>query len=246
MSEIAKKYGIWHHIDACWGGFLNWADDDVKGDLFKGVELTDSIAFNPHKGWGVPQQCASIITNGHPHALLAANKSGAEYLFVDSPTAEYDIGDKSLNCGRRADGIKLYLTLKKHGLDGVKEIANKSLNLSRYITDQFIAHPNFEMVHEPMGTNICFWYIPPYYKANPSEWTDEAKGEVHKYLYTAQQKDGSVLICQTPMDKHGIPNFLRLVLKSSKLDTHDMDYLLQEIDRLGKNITPEVLATEKY
>lgn len=128
----------------------------------------------------------------------------------------------------------------------MKEIANTALDLSRYITDQFNAHPNFEMVHEPMGTNVCFWYIPPYYKANPSEWTNEAKAEVHKYLYTAQQKHGSVLICQTPLEYGNIPNFLRLVLRSSKIDTSDMDYLLQEIDRLGKHITPEVLATEEY
>lgn len=21
-NEIAKKYGLWHHVDACWGGYL--------------------------------------------------------------------------------------------------------------------------------------------------------------------------------------------------------------------------------
>jgi len=22
LSAICKKYGMWHHVDACWGGFL--------------------------------------------------------------------------------------------------------------------------------------------------------------------------------------------------------------------------------
>jgi len=251
IAAIAKKYNIWHHIDACWGGFLNWADDSKKGNMFRGVEKADSIAFNPHKGWGVPQQCASVITNGHKNALLAANKSGAEYLFVDSPTAEYDIGDKSLQCGRRTDGIKLYLTLKKHGIEGLRKIANTSLDLSKYVTNQLNAHPNFKMVHEPMGTNVCFWYIPPYYKANPAEWTDDAKIAVHNYMYTAQQKHGACLICVTPLnfvngDSRNIPDFLRLVLKSSKIDTFDMDFLLKELHRLGKEITPLTLKNENY
>lgn len=87
INKIAKKHGIWHHIDACWGGFLAWADEDKKGSMFNGSELADSVAMNPHKGWGVPQQCAALMTNGHKDALKAANASGAEYLFVESPTA---------------------------------------------------------------------------------------------------------------------------------------------------------------
>jgi glutamate/tyrosine decarboxylase-like PLP-dependent enzyme len=26
VSEICKKYGMWHHIDACWGGFLAFSE----------------------------------------------------------------------------------------------------------------------------------------------------------------------------------------------------------------------------
>ena len=108
------------------------------------------------------------------------------------------------------------------------------------------ADERFEMVNEPMGTNVCFWYVPDYYRENPKEWTFEAKAEVHKYLYTAQLKHGACLICQTPLEAEGIPNFLRLVLKSDKLTEDDMHFLMDEIHRLGKHVTPEVLATEEY
>lgn len=242
IAAIAKKHNLWHHIDACWGGFLNWADKDKKQNLFKGVENADSLSFNPHKGWGVPQQCAAILTNGRrKNALKAANRSGAEYLFVDSPTAEYDIGDKSLQCGRRTDGIKLYLTLKKHGIDGLRRIANNSLDLAGYATHRIREHPGFELVHEPMGTNVCFWYVPPYYREHPAEWTDTAKRRVHKQLYVAQQKDGACLVCVTPLGDN-VPDFLRLVLKSDKIHASDMDFLLDELDRLGRDIDPRILG----
>lgn len=140
------------------------------------------------------------------------------------------------------------MSLKKHGLDGIREIANNSLEQTAYVTNALKANPDkFELVTtDPMGTNICFWYVPPYYRENPEEWTFEAKSEVHKYLYTAQQKHGKILICQTPLEVEGLPNFLRLVLKSPHLNNDDMDFLLYEVERLGKHITPEVLATEDY
>jgi glutamate/tyrosine decarboxylase-like PLP-dependent enzyme len=52
VSEICQKYKVWHHIDACWGGFLTFSDKHKH--LFDGADKCDSIAFNPHKGLGVP------------------------------------------------------------------------------------------------------------------------------------------------------------------------------------------------
>jgi glutamate/tyrosine decarboxylase-like PLP-dependent enzyme len=52
LNKIAKKYKLWHHIDACWGGFLAFSDKHKH--LLRGAEKADSIAFNAHKGLGVP------------------------------------------------------------------------------------------------------------------------------------------------------------------------------------------------
>jgi len=62
FSEICKKYGLWHHVDACWGGFM--ALSQKHKHLLQGVEVADSLSFNPHKGLGVPQQCSMLLVNG--------------------------------------------------------------------------------------------------------------------------------------------------------------------------------------
>jgi glutamate/tyrosine decarboxylase-like PLP-dependent enzyme len=54
MSEIAKKYNLWHHVDGCWGGFLGWASGDKRERLMGGIEKADSVSINAHKGFGVP------------------------------------------------------------------------------------------------------------------------------------------------------------------------------------------------
>jgi len=37
-------------------------------------------------------------------------------------------------------------------------------------------------------------------------------------------------------DRHNLPNFWRVTLKSEKTTIADMDYLLEEIDNLGKDL----------
>ena len=100
ISEIAKKYGMWHHVDGCWGGYLVFSKKHGPR-LFDGVEKADSISLNAHKGFGVPSQCCMLITNKKKGALQASNTSGAEYLFHESEYSKYDIGDKTLSCGRK-------------------------------------------------------------------------------------------------------------------------------------------------
>lgn len=182
IADVCKKYDMWHHVDACWGGFLIFGSED-KG-LFDGIDRVHSLSINPHKGLGVPGQCSILLTNGKKDALRKANTSGAEYLFHETEYSKYDIGDKTLSCGRRADSLKLWLSMKKHGLDGFRDIADAALKKTDHIVDLIKAQPDkFEMVNDPMGTNICFWYTPPAFRNDPSSYTDERKTAVHKIIF---------------------------------------------------------------
>jgi len=110
IADICQKHGIWHHVDACWGGFLVFSEE-AKRTLFNGIERSDSVGLNPHKGMGVPQQNSLILVNDKKDALRKSNTSGAEYLFIETEYSKYDLGDKTLSCGRRADSLKLWMCL---------------------------------------------------------------------------------------------------------------------------------------
>jgi hypothetical protein len=49
-------------------------------------------------------------------------------------------------------------------------------------------------------------------------------------------ESGNLLIQSQPLDDQKLPNFFRLILRSEMSDIEDMDFILQEIDRLGKDI----------
>jgi hypothetical protein len=55
----------------------------------------------------------------HPGLLQAANSSGATYLFQpDKLHTDMDIGDKSLQCGRKSDSLKIWWAPGEGGLQG--------------------------------------------------------------------------------------------------------------------------------
>lgn len=91
--------------------------------------------MNVHKGQGVPAQASMLLVNNKGNILKKANTSGAEYLFHESEYSRYDIGDKTLSCGRKGDGLKIWLSLKKHGIKGMAKYADDAMEKSQYITN---------------------------------------------------------------------------------------------------------------
>ena len=121
------------------------------------------------------------------------------------------------------------------GLKGMESLALEAIEKARYIEKQIRSQPDkYEMAHNPMGTNICWWYIPPALKDN---YTKEMKGKVSKIIYERMSKQGTMLIQYNPIKEFDMPNCFRLVLKGDRTTIDDMDYILSEIDRLGKDIT---------
>jgi len=80
-------------------------------------------------------------------------------------------------------------------MKGMAKYADDAMEKSQYITNQIIAQPDkFVMENKPMGTNICFTYIPPAFRAEGVDYTFEQKGSVHKIIFDRMQKEGTILI----------------------------------------------------
>ena len=60
IAGICKKHKVWMHVDGCWGAAALLTPDHRH--LMKGCELSDSLAWNPHKLMGLPLQCSAFLT----------------------------------------------------------------------------------------------------------------------------------------------------------------------------------------
>ncbi|MGH0131604.1 UNVERIFIED_CONTAM: hypothetical protein FKN15_047937 [Acipenser sinensis] len=87
----------------------------------------------------------------------------------------------------------------------------------------------------PEYANVCFWYIPPSLRNipdGPEFW--KKLHQVAPVIKERMMKKGSMMVGYQPhRDK---VNFFRQIIISPQVSREDMDFVLQEIEALGKDL----------
>jgi glutamate/tyrosine decarboxylase-like PLP-dependent enzyme len=178
IAEICKKHNLWLHIDGSWGG--SYVFSQKHKHKLAGSEKANSIAINPHKMLGVPVTC-SFLLGADIRQFHKANTLPAGYLFhndepepvvngkpddqadlrVDSPEV-WDLADLTLQCGRRADALKLFLSWTYYGTEGYERQIDEACDVAAYLATLIENHPDFILVSEnpPPCLQVCFYYAP--------------------------------------------------------------------------------------
>ncbi|KAK9843716.1 hypothetical protein WJX81_003497 [Elliptochloris bilobata] len=240
LAKVCRRHNMWLHCDGAWGGACLLSA--MHRGLMDGVELVDSLALNPHKMMGLPLQC-SVFLARREGLLQSTNSSNADYLFQpDKLHADMDLGDKTIQCGRRADAYKLWLTWKALGDAGLEQRMDRNIALAAHVEARVVASGGaFQMVRPRSFANVCFWWLPralrPFDAAAASPEQLTALGKVAPALKMRMQQSGDAMIGFQPLD--GLPNFFRLVFASaSALRFEDLDALMSRMDALGLELFP--------
>ncbi|XP_034944687.1 cysteine sulfinic acid decarboxylase [Chelonus insularis] len=233
ISALCQKYDLWLHVDAAWGGGALISKKHKK--YLDGIELADSVTWNPHKLLAAPQQCSTLLIR-HENLLQSAHCSNATYLFQKDKfyDTSYDSGDKHIQCGRRADVLKFWLMWKAKGTSGFEKHVDRVFHLSRYFTDLIRNREGWKLLQEPECTNVCFWYIPKSKRHLSDSQLDKALHKIAPIVKERMIKKGSMLVTYQPI--HGKPNFFRFVLQNSALTEDDMRYFVNEFEVLSEDL----------
>ena len=118
IAEIAERYGalVPHRRSVrCIGG-------DRRGEKFDGLDLADSISLDPHKWLYQPLDCGCLLYRSTEAAQKAFSHSGeyARSLSAD-PIEGFAFFEESLELSRRFRALKLWLSLRYHGLAAFRE-----------------------------------------------------------------------------------------------------------------------------
>lgn len=235
IADICERHGLWLHVDASWGGSALMSRKHRK--LLHGIHRADSVAWNPHKMLMAGIQCCALLVKDKSDLLKKCYCAKASYLFQQDKfyDVSYDTGDKSIQCSRRPDAFKFWMTWKALGTSGLEERVNRALALSRYLVDEIKKREGFKLLLEPEYANICFWYIPPSLREmeeGPEFWAK--LNLVAPAIKERMMKKGSLMLGYQP--HRGKVNFFRQVVISPQVSREDMDFLLDEIDLLGKDM----------
>lgn len=235
IADISERNGMWMHVDAAWGGSVLFSKKHKH--LVAGIERANSVTWNPHKMLLAGLQCSVVLFRDTTNLLMHCHSAKATYLFQQDKfyDTSLDTGDKSIQCGRKVDCLKLWLMWKAIGTHGLSERVEKAFALARYLVEEMEKRDNFKLVCKGPFVNVCFWFIPPSLrgKENSADY-QESLSKVAPVIKERMMKRGTMMVGYQPMDGH--VNFFRMVVVSPQLTTKDMDFFLDEIEDLGKDL----------
>ncbi|KAL8561919.1 hypothetical protein ACOMHN_046709 [Nucella lapillus] len=236
VAEVCEKHGgVWLHVDGAWGGAV-LLSQHLRHKM-KGIERCDSMTWNPHKLMGTPLQCSIFFTR-HKGLLEECHSARAGYLFQQDKfyDVSYDTGDKSLQCGRKVDVLKLWLMWKAKGTQQFARDIEHAFHCAHHLVKKLKCTEGFRLVlDEPECTNVCFWFIPPSLRNQPE--TDQWWAKIAKVAPQIKQRmveAGTLLIGYQP-DGDRV-NFFRMVVSNTSATFQDMDFVVSEIARLGHDL----------
>ncbi len=113
-ADIARREGLWYHIDAAWGGGA-LASNRLRKSL-DGIGRADSLTIDAHKWFATTMGCAVFITR---HAHLLSEAFHASTSFMPSSVSGVDPYLNSVQWSRRFLGLRLFLALAAVGWEGL-------------------------------------------------------------------------------------------------------------------------------
>ena len=161
LNDISKKYNLWFHIDASYGGFAILSNHSISKNIKK-IGLADSIVVDTHKWLFTPMEGGlTLVKNGD--LLKNAFSYKAEYLedtyFNFDTIIMKNFSDYGMALSRKWRGIMIWMNIQFYGLDGISKLITRNIILADILKNMI--NDNSDLYLHPgskLGV-VCFKHI---------------------------------------------------------------------------------------
>ncbi|MEU0700767.1 pyridoxal phosphate-dependent decarboxylase family protein [Streptomyces bacillaris] len=218
IAALCERFATWMHVDAAYGcGLL--ASPERRG-MLEGIEHADSVTVDYHKSFFQPVSSSAVLVRDR--ATLRHATYHAEYLNPRRMAEERipNQVDKSLQTTRRFDALKLWMTLRVMGADGIGELFDEVCALAAEGWKLLAADPRFDVVVQPQLSTLVFRYIPS--GITSPDGIDRANLYARKALFAS----GEAIVAGT---KVGSRQYLKFTLLNPETTAEDIGAVLDLI-----------------
>jgi aromatic-L-amino-acid/L-tryptophan decarboxylase len=129
----------------------------AERNKFEGMELADSISLDPHKWLYQPLDCGCLLYRSPEAAQETFSHTGdyARSLNAD-PIEGFAFFEESMELSRRFRALKLWLSLRYHGLHAFRESIRKDLAQARRLAEAIKNEVQLEMLAPVELSAVCF------------------------------------------------------------------------------------------
>ena len=223
IGAVAKQHGMWYHIDAAYGGAFILTDEGRS--KLKGLELSDSLIIDPHKGLFLPYGLGIVLVKNV--ADLKRSYSFDAHYMQDAFAAPDELSPAELSpeLTKHFRGLRLWLPLKLHGVAPFRACLDEKLLLAKYFHAE-VQKLGFESRIEPELSVVIYRWLP----------RDGDANIFNKRLLEQVVADGRVFISSTMLNGEFTLRFACLAFRTH-LST--VDTLLEVLRAAVSKITDE-------
>jgi glutamate/tyrosine decarboxylase-like PLP-dependent enzyme len=156
IAKIAKQHDLWFHVDGAYGALGAIA----MPNRFGGLSQADSLSLDPHKWLYQPLDCGCLLYR-EPAAANKAFSFTGDYArsLSDDPIEGFAYFEESIELSRRFRALKLWLSLRYHGLDAFRRAIKNDLDHARHLAEVIVEQPELELAAPVELSAVCFRYL---------------------------------------------------------------------------------------
>ena len=228
LADLCQREDMWFHVDGAIGAVAVLAEN-VRAQL-SGIERADSIALDLHKWMHIPFEAGCILVR-HDDAHRRTFTLTPDYLAHETRglAAGYWFSDYGLQLSRQFRALKVWMSIKEHGLDKFGRMIARNVEQARYFGQLVEKEPRMELM-APIGLDIvCFRY-------NPGSLNDEQLNALNKEILIRLHEQGIAAPSYTTLQGRYC---LRIAIANHRSKGDDFDLLATEVVRIGQELVAQ-------
>jgi aromatic-L-amino-acid/L-tryptophan decarboxylase len=188
VADVCARQGVWLHVDAAYGGSAALVPE--MRHVLDGAERADSLVVNPHKWMFVPIDC-SVLYSRRPDVIRRAFSLVPEYLETPEGETVTHLMDYGPALGKRFRSLKLWMTLRYFGAEGMAARIREHIRLARTFARWVEDEPEWEvMAPVPFSLVVLFRHAP--------RGMDDAQADAHnERVMAAVNASGRAFVSHT-------------------------------------------------
>jgi len=156
IAAIARAHKTWLHVDGAYGALAAIA----APQKFDGIELVDSLSLDPHKWLYQPLDCGCLLYRDMDNARKTFMYTGsyAKQLSSD-PIEGFAFFEESMELSRRCRALKLWLSLRYHGLESFRTAIRRDLEHAQRLAQAVDGAGELERLAPVELSAVCFRHV---------------------------------------------------------------------------------------
>jgi len=214
IAGIAREHDLHLHIDGAYGAPVVLADPGRMGTL----GVADSVSVDFHKWLYQPVDCSLLLFRDRELARRTfAHSDDYVIPIADDPVESFAFFEESIELTRRFRALKLWLSLRFHGLAAFRASIREDLELAQELARKIEANDDLEVLAPVELSAVCF-------RVRGSDGVDA--DDLNRSILVAVNARGRVYISNATIAGKFA---LRACITNHRTTTGDLDVLIEEV-----------------